>query len=96
LNSSWLLPCRLYEGSLYGAVPIANRGVETSSWLLQRGAGVILNEPVEQHLLEFLRALSCTAYAEFANRIAAVPRKDLVVNETTVRLNGVRVGAFGE
>jgi hypothetical protein len=85
LNSSWLLPCRLYESSLYGAVPIANRGVETSSWLLQRGAGVILNEPVEQHLLEFFRALSRTAYAEFANRIAAVPRKDLVVNEADCR-----------
>ena len=30
LNSSWLLPNRLYEGGLYGAVPLAAAGVETS------------------------------------------------------------------
>ena len=58
LNSAWLLPCRMYEGSLYGSVPIAERGVETSNWLLQRGAGVILDEPVEQSLMEFFGRLN--------------------------------------
>jgi hypothetical protein len=82
LNSAWLLPCRMYEGSLYGSVPIAEKGVETSKWLLQRGAGVILGEPMEQNLIEFFRTLSHAAYVDFVNRIAAVPRKDLVIDRT--------------
>lgn len=81
LNSAWLLPCRMYEGSLYGAVPIAERGVETSNWLLQRGAGVILDDPVEQSLMEFFRRLDPASYAGLVNRVAAVPRKDLVIDQ---------------
>jgi hypothetical protein len=81
LNSAWLLPCRLYEGSLYGSVPIAKRGIETSNWLLQRGAGVILGEPIEQNLIEFFRTLSDAAYVELVARIAAVSRKDLVIDQ---------------
>jgi succinoglycan biosynthesis protein ExoL len=81
LNSAWLLPCRMYEGSLYGSVPIAERGVETSNWLLQRRAGVILDEPLEQSLMEFFGSLSQTSYAELVNRVAAVPRNDLVFDQ---------------
>ena len=80
LNSAWLLPCRMYEGSLYGSVPIAEKGVETSKWLLQRGAGVILDEPIEQNLIEFFRTLSHARYVDLVDRIAAVPRKDLVID----------------
>ena len=80
LNSAWLLPCRMYEGSLYGSVPIAEKGVETSKWLLQRGAGVILDEPIEQNLIEFFRTLSHATYVDLVDRIAAVPQKDLVID----------------
>jgi hypothetical protein len=71
----------MYEGSLYGSVPIAERGVETSNWLLQRRAGVILDEPLEQSLMEFFGSLSQTSYAELVNRVAAVPRNDLVFDQ---------------
>jgi succinoglycan biosynthesis protein ExoL len=81
LNSAWLLPCRMYEGSLYGSVSIAERGVETSNWLLQRGAGVILDEPVEQSLTEFFGRLNHASYAELVTRVAAVPRNDLVIDQ---------------
>jgi succinoglycan biosynthesis protein ExoL len=85
LNSAWLLPCRMYEGSLYGSVPIAERGVETSNWLLQRGAGVILDEPIEQNLVQLFGRLTNTSYAELANRVAALPRKDLVIDQVNCR-----------
>jgi succinoglycan biosynthesis protein ExoL len=85
LNSAWLLPCRMYEGSLYGAVPIAERGVETANWLLQRGAGVILDEPVEQSLMELFGRLSHASYAELVNRVVAVPRNDLVIDQANCR-----------
>ncbi len=41
LNSVWLLPNRLYEGSAFGAVPLALEGVETGHWLARpaRGSG---------------------------------------------------------
>ena len=71
----------MYEGSLYGSVPIAERGVETSNWLLQRGAGVILDDPVERSLMEFLGGLDPASYAELVNRVGAVPRKDLVIDQ---------------
>jgi succinoglycan biosynthesis protein ExoL len=73
-NSRWLLPNRLYEGGLYGAVPIALRDVETGKWLAQRKLGVLLTEPIEQHLLEFFRSLTADAYVEHAAAVARVPR----------------------
>ena len=38
-NPDWLLPNRLYEGSLRGAVPIALARTETGRWLAGRQAG---------------------------------------------------------
>lgn len=86
LNSAWLLPCRMYESSLYGSVPIAEKGVETSNWLLQRGAGVILGEPVEQRLLEFFGKLNQAGYGELVNRIAALSRQELVIDRAGCRM----------
>ena len=40
-NSDWLLPNRLYEAGLFGAVPIACRNVATGAWLEGHGAGVL-------------------------------------------------------
>ncbi len=39
-NSDWLLPNRLYEGCLHGAVPVALRGTETAAWLGREGIGI--------------------------------------------------------
>ena len=44
LNSSWLLPNRLYEGCRYGAVPIAMRQTETGRFLAERHIGLLLDE----------------------------------------------------
>ena len=41
-NSDWLLPNKLYEAGLFGAVPIACRDVATGAWLAERGVGVLL------------------------------------------------------
>jgi succinoglycan biosynthesis protein ExoL len=85
LNSAWLLPCRMYEGSLYGSVPIAEKGVETSSWLLQRHAGVVLDEPIERRLAEFFGNLNQATYAKLANRVVALSRDDLVIDRAACR-----------
>jgi succinoglycan biosynthesis protein ExoL len=76
LNSDWLLPCRLYEGQLYGAVAIALRGVESGRWLADRGAGLLLDDP-EREFGPALAAMNAEAYAELVRRTAAVPLADL-------------------
>jgi len=77
-NSTWLLPNRIYEGSLYGTVSIALAGIETGRWLAKRGAGVILDEPVEQQLIDFFRYLDNKTYSKLAGQVEALPRADLV------------------
>lgn len=61
-NSSWLLPNRLYEGGLYGAVPIALRTVETGDWLERRHVGLLVDEPLEDSLERLLRGMTPQAY----------------------------------
>ena len=43
LNSSWLLPNRVYEGGVYGAVPIAISSVETGRFIKRLGIGVLVS-----------------------------------------------------
>jgi len=73
-NSRWLLPNRLYESGLYGAVPIALRDVETGHWLAQRKLGVLLSDPIEQSLLEFFQSLTAGTYIEWSAAVAGAPR----------------------
>jgi len=62
LNSDWLLPNRLYEGSMFGAVPIALRTVETGRWLVGKSCGVVLEEPLQQSLRQFFPQLDRASY----------------------------------
>jgi succinoglycan biosynthesis protein ExoL len=77
-NSAWLLPNRIYEGCRYGAVPLAIEAVETGRWLARRGVGVVCREPIEPHLLAFVRNLTPAQYSDVAARVDALPRGDLV------------------
>jgi succinoglycan biosynthesis protein ExoL len=77
-NSAWLLPNRIYEGCCYGAVPLAVEGVETGRWLSDRGAGVVCNEPIEDHLLAFVRNLEQAKYRDLAAQVDYLRRGDLV------------------
>jgi succinoglycan biosynthesis protein ExoL len=84
-NSSWLLPNRIYEASLYGAVPVALHGVETGRWLSERAAGVVLDEPLERELSSFFRELTPIRYAELAKQMEAIPREDLAYEKADCR-----------
>ena len=84
-NSAWLLPNRLYEGTCYGAVPIALAGVETSAWLARHRIGVVQSEPLLEHLAAFFPSLDPQAYALLARSVQAVPRADIVSDEADCR-----------
>lgn len=73
VNSQWLLPNRLYEGGLHGAVPIALASVETGGWLVRHAAGVRLDEPLGKALRQYFSALTTASYAAAAAHMDAVP-----------------------
>lgn len=77
-NSAWLLPNRLYEGTYYGAVPIALAGVATGEWLATRGLGVVLNEPMQQSLADFFASLDNDGYDKLVRDVQSVPRARFV------------------
>ena len=77
-NSEWLLPNRLYEGPLHGAVPFALRRTEAGRWLDQRGCGILFGDAVEEELVKFLSKLDMPAYTQAKQALARIPYSDLV------------------
>lgn len=79
LNSSWLLPNRLYESLAHGAVPVALESVETGRWLAAAGVGLLLSEGealgkvLERLTREDHAALAAAARALPSERIAFSP-----------------------
>lgn len=76
LNSAWLLPNRLYEGGLHGAVAIALADVETGRWLQKRGVGVVVTDPLAD-LPSRLGRLDSEMYAALRAAVLALPLGDL-------------------
>jgi hypothetical protein len=71
LNSSWLLPNRLYEGCRFGAVPIAAKETETARFLASRHLGLLLDDPSAESLETLLGGMSAEDYAARREEIAA-------------------------
>jgi hypothetical protein len=72
-NSEWLLPNRLYEGGLYGAVPLAFGPVETGRWLQRQGAGILLYDPLKRTLGDFFGALDMRGYLAARGAVERIP-----------------------
>jgi hypothetical protein len=92
-DSTRLLPDRIYEASLYGAVPMALNGIETGRWLSVRAAGAVLNEPLEKELSSFFRELNPLRYAQLAKQMEAIPREDLACEKADCRALVQALGA---
>jgi succinoglycan biosynthesis protein ExoL len=83
LNSSWLLPNRLYEASSSGAVPIALRSVETGRWLAKYDAGLLIDDFAGIEELErIFENLDAERYAKLVRAVAAIPRGALVADRS--------------
>jgi succinoglycan biosynthesis protein ExoL len=72
LNSSWLLPNRVYEASRFGAVPVALADVQTGRFLAERGIGVRLGSTDEMERV--LEAMTPARYAALRGELEAAPR----------------------
>jgi succinoglycan biosynthesis protein ExoL len=73
LNSSWLLPNRLYEGCLHGAVPIAFKGTETARFLAREAIGLCLEEATPEGLAALLSRMDSVTFRRLRT---AVKSKD--------------------
>lgn len=83
LNSTWLLPNRLYEAAAFHTVPIALRSVQTGRWLAAHDAGLLFEsgDPATA-LLARLRTLDASAYERLRGAVAAIPRTDLIADKS--------------
>jgi hypothetical protein len=82
LNSSWLLPNRIYEGGLYGAVPIALSSVQTGRYLESLGVGAILDDPLGPELRDFFATLTPEKYCGLKDAILSLPRATWVTSRS--------------
>ena len=80
-NSSWLLPNRLYEGGAYASVPIAEKAVETGSFLDRLSIGVMLDHPLKEKLKEFFGALTADKYRSLEMACTSVPLQTWVCDQ---------------
>lgn len=94
LNSSWLLPNRLYEGGLHGAVPIALSATETARFVGTRDIGVILDVATPEALQALFSGMSGERYLELASRLGAVEREQWVTGPAECKALVARLAAL--
>ena len=70
LNSSWLLPNRLYEGCLNGAIPIALAGTETAAFIERLGIGIVVPDIAVETLAALFEDMQPTRVRELASAVA--------------------------
>ncbi|MET0575867.1 MAG: glycosyl transferase family 1 [Mesorhizobium sp.] len=94
LNSSWLLPNRLYEGCRHGAVPIAMRDVETGRLLARRAMGALLSEPSADALASLIGGITADAYRGLSRSVTAEDPKNWICDEDDCRALVARLAAL--
>lgn len=80
-NSEWLLPNRLYEGGLYGTVPIAQRRGEIGAWLARNAAGAVFDDVVAE-LPSYIASLTAGSYETQRQATLAIPLEAITIDQT--------------
>ena len=80
LNSTWLLPNRIYEGGYFCVPPVAPAGTETARWIAGRACGFLLEEPLEQTLPVLMEQLlaDTSAIQAYRQTLEALPEDTFV------------------
>ena len=71
-NSAWLLPNRIYEGGIFGAVPICQIGTETGRWAKRHGLDLQVADPVAD-TIALIGAMTAERYTSQRVAAAAIP-----------------------
>lgn len=69
-NSEWLLPNRLYEGCLHGAIPIALQGTETARFIEARGLGIVVPDIELATLVKAIAEIEPQRLLQLADNVA--------------------------
>jgi succinoglycan biosynthesis protein ExoL len=79
-NSQWLLPNRIYEGCLHGAIPVALAGTETAAFIAEKGIGIVLPDIAPETLRSRLGSLTGERLMQLAAAVAAQDTSHFAVN----------------
>lgn len=82
LNSEWLLPNRLYEGALHGAVPIALSSTETGRYLSQLHLGLLVQDAEPQTLKACFQGLKQLDYHTMAAALEQTDAEHWAIDQT--------------
>jgi hypothetical protein len=85
-NSDWLLPNRMYEGALYGAVALARQGTATGRAVEHADLGWTLSQPTEGALQQLLMSLTPAGYERKRAAVEANDRSRFVDETDTKAL----------
>lgn len=94
LNSSWLLPNRLYEGGLFKTVPIALVNVETGRTMQRMGIGLTLSEASAPELRAFFDQLTSESYRNYEKNVSALPPSSWSFNNDDCKALVEYLGSF--
>ena len=80
LNSTWLLPNRIYEGGYFATPFITPAATQTADWTSTHDSGITLNEPLEQTLTAKLEELldDRSEISRYRNALLDLPKDTFV------------------
>ena len=78
LNSDWLLPNRLYEGGLMGALAMARRDTATSRKVERDDLGWTFAEPLDREVADFIAHLDASTYEGKRRHLAGMSRSQFL------------------
>ena len=84
-NSDWLLPNRLYEGCLNGAVPVVLEGTEVARRADAWGCGVVVPQAGEGAVATVLDRIGPADLARLRAAVATIPREALQMDDAECR-----------
>lgn len=84
MNSDWLLPNRIYEGSHYNTPSVAERRTAIGAWLADKGAGLLVDDPVDD-IVRALTALTADDYRLLENRTRAIDTRAIAYDRAGCR-----------
>jgi succinoglycan biosynthesis protein ExoL len=93
-NSDWLLPNRIYEGSFFNTPSIAERAKAIGAWLAEKGAGLLVDDPVDD-IIAALTSLTAEEYGLLEARTASIDSRALAFDADACRNLVVTLSSAG-
>lgn len=94
LNSSWLLPNRIYEAIAHRTIPIALAGVEAGHWLREQRAGLLVQTPDDARAA--LLAMDADQYDMLITPVSQMDSRRVVADDRDCREMVAAIGGVAQ